>query len=44
MLVISANQALLQFITAVMVSVSLLAWSALSLKLVLGLIIQANGL
>jgi|TARA_E500000178_G_C16724759_1_gene618792 hypothetical protein len=38
MLVISANQALLQLITSVMVTTSLLAWSALSLHLVLGLI------
>ena len=39
MLVISANQALLHFITSVLMSVSLLAWSALSLHLVLSLVV-----
>ena len=39
MLVISANQALLHFITSVLVTISLLAWSALSLHLVLSLIV-----
>ena len=39
MLVISANQALLHFITSVLVSISLLAWSALSLHLVLSLVV-----
>ena len=39
MLVLSANQALLQLISSVMVTASLLAWSALSLKLVLGLVV-----
>ena len=39
MLVISANQALLHFITSVLVTVSLLAWSAMSLHLVLSLVV-----
>ena len=39
MLVISANQALLHFITSVLVTVSLLGWSALSLHLVLSLVV-----
>ena len=39
MLVISANQALLHLITSVLVTVSLLAWSALSLHLVLSLVV-----
>ena len=39
MLVISANQALLHLITSVLVTVSLLAWSALSLHLVLLLVV-----
>ena len=39
MLVLSANQALLQLISSVMVTASLLAWSALSLKLVLALVV-----
>ena len=39
MLVISANQALLHFITSVLVTVSLLAWSALTLHLVLSLVV-----
>ena len=39
MLVISANQALLHFITSVLVTISLLAWSALSLHLILRLVV-----
>jgi hypothetical protein len=39
MLVISANQALLQLITSVLITVALLSWSALSLHFVLGLVI-----
>ena len=39
MLVISANQALLHLITSVLVTVSLLAWSALSLHLLLSLVV-----
>ena len=39
MLVISANQALLHLISSVLVTVSLLAWSALSLHLVLSLVV-----
>ena len=39
MLVISANQALLRPITSVLVTISLLAWSALSLHLVLSLVV-----
>ena len=37
MLVISPGQALLQLISSLMVTTSLLAWSALSLKVLLGL-------
>jgi len=36
MLVISPGQALLQLISSLMVTTSLLAWSALSLKVLLG--------
>ena len=39
MLVISANQALLHFITSILVTISLLAWSALSLHLILRLVV-----
>ena len=39
MLVISANQALLHLITSVLVTISLLAWSALSLHLILRLVV-----
>ena len=39
MLVISANQALLHFISSVLVTISLLAWSALSLQLILRLVV-----
>ena len=39
MLVISANQALLHLITSVLLTVSLLSWSALSLHLVLSLVV-----
>ena len=39
MLVISANQALLHLINSVLVTISLLAWSALSLHLVLRLVV-----
>ena len=43
MLILSAKQALLKTISSVMVIFSLLAWSAFSLKLILGVIVEAKG-
>jgi|TARA_A200000113_G_scaffold208578_1_gene207031 hypothetical protein len=43
LLILSAKQALLKTISSVMVMFSLLAWSAFSLKLILGLIVQAQA-
>ena len=42
MLVSSPSQALLQLISSLMVTTSMLAWSALSLKVLLGLALRTS--